>query len=231
MGYASINYRISPYPNHPTQPSKADDPSRNAEHPDHINDVTRALIFLNEKYKINNRYVLIGHSCGATLAYQVPVELNHFAMVPQPACIIGSEGIYDLPSLVKHHDHIPFYRQFVVAAFGIGGKEWVEASPYTAKKQAIWMNTRTNIISHSEEDDLVDKAQAMKMIERLQETLEWHGQSRYVPVSGSHNETWEKGTEMARVILEGLDSWRLGRLASPVGEERHVQTCNSESCS
>lgn len=223
-GYASINYRLSPYPNHPTKPSSADDPSRNAEHPDHINDVTRALFFLEEKYKISGRYVLVGHSCGATLAFQVPIEYNHFTMVPQPACIIGSEGIYDIPSLVKVHDHVPYYRQFCCAAFGNVEKAWVEASPYTAKTQAIWANTRTLIISHSEEDDLVEKEQATKMLERFAETPEWHGQSRYTPVTGSHNETWEKGTEMAKIILEGLDSWRLGRLASPVRGKSHAHT-------
>lgn len=186
--------------------------------------MTRALLFLEEKYKISGRYVLIGHSCGATLAFQVPIEYNHFTMVPQPACIIGSEGIYDIPSLVKVHDQVPFYRQFCCAAFGNVEKAWVEASPYTAKTQAIWANTRTLIISHSEEDDLVEKEQATKMLERLAGTLEWHGQSRYAPVTGSHNETWEKGTEMAKIILEGLDSWRLSRLASPVRGNRHAHT-------
>lgn len=190
--------------------------------------MTRALLFLEEKYKISGRYVLIGHSCGATLAFQVPIELNHFTMVPQPACIIGSEGIYDLPSLVKHHDHVPFYRQFIVAAFGNVEKAWVEASPYTANKQAIWANTRTLMISHSEEDDLVDKGQSTRMLERLADTPEWHGQSRYVPVAGTHDETWKEGTELARIILEGLDSWRLGRLASPVRGERHAHTCSHE---
>ena len=70
----------------------------------------------------------------------------------------------------------------------------------------------------------MEKEQATKMLERLADTLEWHGQSRYTPVAGSHNETWEKGTEMARIIIEGLDSWTLGSLASPVSGKRHAHT-------
>lgn len=71
VGFASINYRLSRYPNHGTKPSSPEDPSRNAEHPDHLNDVTRALIFLEKIYGISGRYLLAGHSCGATLAFQV----------------------------------------------------------------------------------------------------------------------------------------------------------------
>ncbi len=215
VGYASINYRLSEYLNHPTRPSSPEDPSRNAQHPEHINDVTRALLYLEKKYAIDGRYVLVGHSCGATLAFQVPGVYN-LEDVPLPACIIGSEGIYDLKALLKVHDHVPFYRQFTVAAFGEVEKAWEEASPCSSTAPAIWANVRTLIISHSEDDDLVEKGQATNMLERVADTREWHGQSRYVPASGTHNEMWERGSELARVIKEGLQSWRLGRLSSPL---------------
>ncbi|KAI7696864.1 hypothetical protein KC353_g17306, partial [Hortaea werneckii] len=42
-GFASINYRLSPYPSHPQSPSDPSDPARNAHHPDHLNDILDAL--------------------------------------------------------------------------------------------------------------------------------------------------------------------------------------------
>jgi acetyl esterase/lipase len=205
VGFASINYRLSRYPNHATKPSSPEDPSRNAEHPDHLNDVTRALIFLERIYGINGRYLLVGHSCGATLAFQVP-ERYGSEKVPQPACIVGSEGIYDLPSLLVVHNDIPYYRHFVVAAFGNVESAWKQASPHTAEAPAIWAKTKVLIISHSEDDELVEKEQAMMMLRRLVETNEWHGQMRYVPARGMHDEVYEKGVELARIIEEGLKS-------------------------
>lgn len=203
VGFASINYRLSSYGNHATKPSSPVDPSRNAEHPDHLNDITRALVFLEKTYMINDRYLIVGHSCGATLAFQIP-EKDGQEKVPQPFCIIGSEGIYDLPSLVEVHKDSPFYRQFVVAAFGNDKNAWIEASPCTARAPAIWAKTNALIISHSDDDELVEKQQALMMLERLYTTDEWHGQARYVSVSGKHDEVHEKGTELARIIEEGL---------------------------
>jgi acetyl esterase/lipase len=167
--------------------------------------VTRALIFLERIYGINGRYLLVGHSCGATLAFQVP-ERYGSEKVPQPACIVGSEGIYDLPSLLVVHNDIPYYRHFVVAAFGNVESAWKQASPHTAEAPAIWAKTKVLIISHSEDDELVEKEQAMMMLRRLVETNEWHGQMRYVPARGMHDEVYEKGVELARIIEEGLKS-------------------------
>lgn len=206
MGFASINYRLSPYPNHSTNPSSLVDPSRNAEHPDHLNDVTRALIFLEQTYRISDRYLLVGHSCGATLAFQIP-EKHGKETVPRPSCIIGSEGIYDLPSLLSTHQDspfYPFYLQFIVSAFGEIESAWIEASPCAAKAPSIWAKTKVLMISHSEEDDLVEKQQSLKMLARITETKEWDGQATYVPVFGNHDEIHEKGVEMARIIEEGL---------------------------
>ena len=57
-GYASINYRLPPLPSHATDPSSPDDRSRNTKHPDHVNDVTKALLFLEQNYGIYELYVL-----------------------------------------------------------------------------------------------------------------------------------------------------------------------------
>ena len=96
-GIASINYRLSPYTSHPTDPSLPTDRSRNAKHPDHINDVRLALNWLRTNYAVGGPpppdasygtvktdsptvgtlksagyydWIGIGHSCGATLLLQ-----------------------------------------------------------------------------------------------------------------------------------------------------------------
>ncbi|KAJ5086446.1 hypothetical protein NUU61_007753 [Penicillium alfredii] len=70
-GVASISYRLSAHPNHPQDPtSTAPDEFRAAKHPDHIRDVEAALAFLQNTFGFGSRYILVGHSCGATLAFQ-----------------------------------------------------------------------------------------------------------------------------------------------------------------
>ena len=104
QGLASINYRLSPYPSHPTHPSSPDDDSRNAKHPDHLTDVLSALEYLHEHYIFDNKYIIVGHSCGATLALQACASLTA-ATVPPPLAAACVEGIYDMPGLVSHNSH------------------------------------------------------------------------------------------------------------------------------
>ena len=86
-GFASINYRLSPYLDHPQNPSTADDPARNAKHPDHVVDVSKALAFLENKYNISSGYLLVGHSAGATLAFQIQETCENFS-VPRPLGVL-----------------------------------------------------------------------------------------------------------------------------------------------
>ena len=46
---ASLNYRLSPYPHHPTHPSSPNNESRNRRWPDHIDDVRDAIRWLFRK--------------------------------------------------------------------------------------------------------------------------------------------------------------------------------------
>jgi kynurenine formamidase len=197
---------LSAYPDHDSEPSSPIDPARNAQHPDHLNDVTRALVFLEKTYGIGGRYVLVGHSCGATLAFQIP-ETDGAEKVPQPTCIIGSEGIYDLPSLLAvHQDSSSYYRQFIVSAFGGAEDAWAEASPALVRAGAIWEGTDILLISHSDEDEYVEKEQSLEMLEHISKTKRGRGQAAYVPVHGKHDEIHETGRELARIITLGLKS-------------------------
>lgn len=209
-GYASLNYRLSPYPSHSTDPSNPSDPARNAKHPDHINDILTAILYLQETYNFEDRYILIGHSCGATLALQTTMKRywgaqyeSTFAlslnMVP-PLAIVGLEGIYDIPAIVKNHQDQPMYRDFVTNAFGPSG--WDEVSPANASYEESWADGRLVVLAHSKEDSLVEDEQWEQMKAAL-EKQGWgeRGERRveFLEVQGDHNEVWETG-DAARAV-------------------------------
>ena len=73
-GYVSVNYRLSPHPDHPQDPGNTVEYElRNAKHPDHIHDVLTAISVLQRKFGFGQQYLLVGHGIGATLAFQVAI--------------------------------------------------------------------------------------------------------------------------------------------------------------
>lgn len=153
---------------------------------------------------MGGRYVLVGHSCGATLAFQVPEVDGRGGDVPKPCCVVGSEGIYDLPSLVERNQH-PFYREFVVSTFGDDETTWTAASPCRAGPSSkLWGKTGVLLISHSDEDEYVEKAQSLDMLDHIKATKTAEQEAVYVPAEGKHDEVHEKGGEMARIIEVAL---------------------------
>lgn len=209
-GYASINYRLSPYPSHPTNPSDPSDPARNVRHPDHINDVLTAILYLQEKYNFNDRYVLVGHSCGATLALQVAMRRywgsqyeSTFALelnVEPPIAIIGLAGIYDLTLFVNLHQDQPVYEEIVQNAFGTAN--WKAVSPMQADFDESWPDGKLIVIAHSDDDTLMDRAEAEAEMKGLQaQGWDQDGQRivSWLELKGDHDEIWQTG-EAARTI-------------------------------
>jgi kynurenine formamidase len=205
-GFASINYRLSPYPSHPKDPSSPGDKSRNIHYPSHLLDVSRALLYLDGKYRINNRYILVGHSAGATLAF----ELNNWhlpdSQLPQPACVLGISGIYDLESFIQSHSEIPVYRVLIENAFPEKSL-WEQASPNKSNlsETAKWQDARAVIVSHSDEDELVEKAQASSMLERARLAPNSKEKVHFLHATGAHDEIWESGHILADLITKSID--------------------------
>ncbi|KAF7184996.1 Kynurenine formamidase [Pseudocercospora fuligena] len=214
-GFASINYRLSPASWHPTDPSNPADPARNAMHPDHINDVLSAILHLQETYRFEDRYILVGHSCGACLVMQVAMkrywgvnyqstqalELN---VVP-PLAICGIEGLYDLPALVKYHDKLDqsLYRNFTEAAFGTSEQGWAAASPTQGDYKSNWEDGKLVVIAHSREDELVEWEQPELMLSSLQKqgfTESGDRRLKLLELEGTHDQVWKEGEEVARAI-------------------------------
>jgi hypothetical protein len=126
-GYASLNYRLSQHPSYPQDPRSTNKYHlRTARHPDHVRDIVLGTARLQKIYGFGECYILIGHSCGATIALQTVMGLNEVETLGlgvsgawrMPAAVLAVDGIYDIPKLVKKFARVPEYRDSVVGAFG-----------------------------------------------------------------------------------------------------------------
>ncbi|TVY46230.1 Kynurenine formamidase [Lachnellula occidentalis] len=189
--FASINYRLSPYPSHAQKPSNPNDSSRNVHHPAHLLDVANALLYLDEQYGIANRYILAGHSAGATMAFQLSNSYLKDALLPTPTCVLGVAGIYHFDDFVEAHKHIPAYKEIMENAFP-DHNVWEDASPSLTKLSgpALWEEAKVIIISHSDADELVEEGQSSTMIKRARSIVQAE-RVHSIQTTGKHDEVWE----------------------------------------
>ncbi|RDI88958.1 hypothetical protein Vi05172_g1666 [Venturia inaequalis] len=199
--FASLDYRLSPHPSHP-QDTKTTPVSelRNARHPDHILDVKSGLRFLQDKFGFGSNYVLVGHSCGATLALQAVlgpsmVEPAEDIVVKSPKGIAGVCGIYDIPLMLETNSH-PAYRGFVAGAFGDEAVSWKNVSPAVQlKKDPRPMEAIVLSLGYSLDDELIDEPQVGSL-----------GKKEVLVLKGAHDEIWQGGAELAKVVVDVI--WR-----------------------
>ncbi|KAI9747761.1 MAG: hypothetical protein M4579_007392, partial [Chaenotheca gracillima] len=172
-GLASISYRLSPYPSHSTDPSSPSDPARNVTHPAHLQDIRAALHYLQTRFRIGERYLLVGHSCGATLGWQFltsPMRLAAGETFEKPIGIVGVAGIYDLHALVEAHPDVPVYADIVRGAFTTLNPARLSYSSPTAlvganKVGEEWENGTAVVVVQSRDDGLVEATQATRFTE------------------------------------------------------------------
>jgi len=221
-GIVSLNYGLSLYP--PDDDSQ--DPSLRLVHPKHISDVVVALGYFQNKYNVGAKdengnaighdYIIVGHSAGATLAFQSWVQRCDCATYRPPKAIVGLAGIYDLPAVVRNHSEIPFYRKMITGAFGPDESTWVMASPVSDNYDEQWEAGGLDIavLAASEDDDLIEteqwrkmkallEVQGWKMVDVDGEPVKKDGRQRelvVLPLKGRHDEIWEKGDELRRSI-------------------------------
>ena len=212
-GIASINYRLSSYPSHHTHPSSLDDASRNVRHPCHIKDVVAAIIWLQNKYEFGEQYVLVGHSCGATLAMQVVMGLWTELRTPHeastdfkmPLAVVGVEGIYDLNLLALNHNDVPMYHEFIEQAFGKDEEDWRKASPVSGEFKHSWQNARVVVLAWSPEDELVEGMQINAMAQALQHHKRESRIDNTIELEGKHNQIFQDGAQLANAIKRAFD--------------------------
>ncbi|CAI4210220.1 unnamed protein product [Parascedosporium putredinis] len=149
-GFASLDYRLSSHPNHAQDPSSTPaDRLRCAKHPDHIRDICLALRYLDAKFNMRDRYILVGHSVGATLAFQLlmgdqatkgftspAAQPTEAGALPLPASILGIAGIYEFYDFAYRHGgpYIPM----VEGALGPDHSKWNDAAPLKASLAGRW---------------------------------------------------------------------------------------------
>ena len=206
-GLASLNYRLSAYPNRPS------DPSREAVHPGHVADVLAALVFLQGVGGATDGYILSGHSCGATLAFQASMAPSRWAEgLPTPlapAVLVGLNGLYDLEGFVanppaSHADLAEGYEEFTRGAFGPDRAVWRAACPATAQGWVPeWKRGRKVVLVQSREDTLVPYEQLDSMRGYL---VAAHAPFAVeeLTAGGDHDEIWQKGTRLAEIYEEVL---------------------------
>lgn len=220
-GFASLNYTLSPSHHH--GPAT---PSRSGMHPDHIIDVLRGLAFIQKVAGFGENYILLGHSCGATLAFQVLMDVERWSSpssspeeqsaaqvphVPKPFAVIGLDGLYDLPGLIKdpgdkHAGLIPAYEAFTRCAFGDDEKTWYDVSPISVKD---WVGEwgpdhGTVVLVQSKDDTLVPYRQLEGMQEALKPAIGPSIEVYELPASGDHDELWQTGDQIAEILNEVL---------------------------
>ncbi|KAF7914759.1 uncharacterized protein EAE98_011458 [Botrytis deweyae] len=212
--FASINYRLSSHPSFPQDSSSIPKHEyRDAKHPDHLEDICSALSYLQSKYSIEDQYLLLGHSCGATLSMQISMgkEYLHSCGIPDeqlnfklPRYVLGAAGIYDLRLLRQTHPH-PAYNQFLTQAFGSDEQLWDEVSPAKYSNfEEFEKSGKILAFATSPDDELVDEIQIDVMLRNL------HGINGVVVknlknhLKGTHNKIWETGN-LANAIVEVLN--------------------------
>jgi pimeloyl-ACP methyl ester carboxylesterase len=205
-GFASLNYRLSTPPPLPqfaefTEPGNE---GRNVKHPAHLNDVVAGLKFLQEKYGFSENYVLVGHSCGATLAFQIPAEKGEG--LKGPVGVLGVEGIYDLGKLRDDHSAVPMYQYFTESAFGIDEEAWRVASPTTQGSGFAWEKAKVVALAQSDGDELVDGEQRDVMWDFLRKNAKEGRKDELIQLVGKHDQIWReedgKGKTQLGVSIE-----------------------------
>lgn len=222
-GIASLNYRLSPHPKHPSDPAPSRhsdvplDPARMARHPDHIHDVLSALVYLQD-LGVANDYILAGHSCGATLAFQVAMDPARWFMgksitPKKPRTIVGLNGLYDLPAFLRqppesHQSLAPLYNEFTRGAFGGDPATWEAVCPTVVTDwEKEWPEAERVVLVQSRTDSLVPYSQLEILRRRLQ-----HSGAKIaldeLQASGHHNELWQVGNQLLDILTQVCREWK-----------------------
>lgn len=211
VAFVSLDYYLSPFPSDETNPSSPTDPARNTHHPANMQDIGRALQYLQETYSMQDRYILTGHSTGASIIYQGLISTwRPRVQSPIPTLdVLRVSGIYDLSPYITD----PQDRESIINnVFGHDVGFWEAASLDDGQKE--WRNPLLAMRVYSGDDQEVDEGQPqtiLHVVEGLEDPTGDYGddgrqrRNRLLMLTGQHNELWKEGTELARAIEEAVD--------------------------
>lgn len=164
------------------------------------------LAFLQQRYGFGSKYVLVGHSAGACLALQLLgglASIENGLEVVLPEVVVPFEGIYDFSGLNSRKGGT--YAGFLSAAFGDDPLRWDAAAPLKVSESFCerWADGKLALLGWSKDDDLVDEPEVDAMSARLQRdgvrVMVWKD------IRGGHDEVWERGDDVAKMVLWALD--------------------------
>ena len=180
---------------------------REAQWPEQLNDVMSALRHLQARWGFGERYLLVGHSVGATMALLAALKAGEEEGIEAPLGVVGVCGIYDWDQL--HRWSVGC--ESLTTSAGLDEQRWREASPGRIES-GVWEERwargrkRSIVLGQGRGDELVDFEQAVGM----QRVFDGEGREAgmiscdLMEVGGRHNEVWEKGDELVRVIGVGM---------------------------
>jgi len=129
--------------------------------------------------------------------------------VIKPRAVVGLNGLYDLPTLIrdpgeKYAQLIPVYAEFTRGAFGEDEKVWREVSPVSVKDWVKeWGRPDGNpVLVQSKEDTLVPYRQLEDIMMALKES---GVKVVEMGAAGDHDELWEKGDRLAEIVQEVVE--------------------------
>ncbi len=168
--------------------------------------------FLSQRFDLGDKYILIGHSAGATLAFQLlmtnaPWQLQSGVPLPKPAAIIGISGIYDLVNLNRRYDGN--YAGFISNAFGKDEDVWTSASPAQYQDsfaQPLLPRDTPLWLAISPEDGLLDLAETAAMADRLR--ADGFQPTVVDDLQGEHDFVWQDGAQVATLVRRVLAELR-----------------------
>ncbi|KAI6249115.1 Kynurenine formamidase [Erysiphe necator] len=207
-GFASISYRLSPHPDHEQSPQTPKSFLHEARHPDHINDVIMGLIYLQQNFAVGNQYVLVGHSCGATIAFQSLMSQFNRKEFMKPKIIVGLAGIYNLRGLRDRNPNAG-YEGFISAAFGKDEAVWDLVSPVNIKiAENQWPEGKLAVLVSSTLDEVIEPQQ----IDEFEKTMKGYSNVRVQAwrriLHCAHDDIW-KLTGLVEVLEKVLDNYYL----------------------
>lgn len=224
LAVASLNYRLAPYPNHPTAPSHPSDQSRNVVWPAPVDDVVQAIQWLTtgpgrqlwkgggggdagkEGGEGGGGIILAGHSVGATLCLHAAPRLLSSLQEPQPAtrvrAVVGVAGVYDFTALRDAHlGARAVYEEINTGAFGAekhdSGGEWRGGWERGKVKGGEWRakGVEVVVLGHGRADELVDMGQAEMLVRELEDPV-----VKTVECEGNHDQMVNVGEEVGRCV-------------------------------
>lgn len=183
---ASIDYRLSPQVRHPV----------------HLHDTVESLYKLIQELNLDSLQ-LVGHSVGATLAWQVAVSDEASFPAPEKLLLVKSrlagvflvDGIYSLTELL---DEYPSYDYFVSQAFEDSVKDFEE---FGLSINRIPSNLRNIHLLHSYRDELLTLRQTNYMSSLLQKAAVPF--SSYFSDMGLHEEVY-RHAKLANYLLSNV---------------------------